>query len=127
MRLTLGVGEINGKPGLDLAILDSTDPVQVQECTDRAPIAKTLFVVASKSGSTAEVHAFMDHFWAKANAELGAEEAPKHFVVVTDPGSMLIPLAKERGYRATVLADPNAGGGSQHSCLGLVPLALDGT
>jgi len=127
MRLILGIGKVNGKSGLDLAILDSTDPVQVKECTERAPIEKTLFVVASKSGSTAEVHAFMDHFWAIANKELGTEEAPRHFVVVTDPGSQLIPLAKERNYRATVLADPNVGGRfSAMTAFGLLPAALMG-
>ncbi|MCD6476394.1 MAG: hypothetical protein J7K85_09080, partial [Anaerolineaceae bacterium] len=75
----------------------------------------------------AEVHAFMDHFWAKANKELETEEAPRHFVVVTDPGSQLIPLAKERNYRATVLADPNVGGRfSAMTAFGLVPAALMG-
>lgn len=126
-RLTLGIGEVDGKPGLDLAILDSTDPGQVKECTERAPIKNTLFVVASKSGSTAEVHAFMEHFWKKAVQELGEEEAGNNFVVVTDPGSMLIPIAEERNFRAVVISDPNVGGRfSAMTAFGVTPAALMG-
>ena len=126
LRLTLGVGEVDGKPGLDLAILDSTDPMQVTECTNRAPIEKTLIVVASKSGSTAEVHAFMEHFWKVATEKLG-DEAGKNFVVVTDPGSMLIPIAEERKFRAVVISDPNVGGRfSAMVAFGITPAALMG-
>lgn len=126
-RLTLGIGEVDGKSGLDLAILDSTDPGQVAECTARAPIARTLFVVASKSGSTAEVHAFMEHFWKLAVEQLGEEEAGNNFVVVTDPGSMLIPIAEERNFRAVVISDPNVGGRfSAMTAFGVAPAALMG-
>lgn len=125
-RLTLGIGEVDGKPGLDLAILDSTDPQQVAETTMRAPIENTLIVVASKSGSTAEVHAFMEHFWKIANEKLG-DQAGQHFVVVTDPGSMLIPIAEERDFRAVVISDPNVGGRfSAMTAFGITPAALMG-
>jgi transaldolase/glucose-6-phosphate isomerase len=98
----------------------------VLEATRRAPISKTLFVVASKSGSTAEIMAFLDHFWAKAKTELGAE-APQHFVVVTDPGSALGKLAMERNFRAVIEADPNVGGRfSGLIAFGILPSALMG-
>jgi transaldolase / glucose-6-phosphate isomerase len=126
MRLTLGIGVIDGKAGLDLAILDSTDPDQVQASLQRAPLEKTLVVVASKSGSTAEVHAFMEYYWQQMQSHLGAD-AGQHFVVITDPGSSLIPIAEERGYRAVMYADPNVGGRfSAMTSFGLVPAALMG-
>ncbi len=126
LRLTLGIGEIDGKPGLDLAILDSTDPGQVTECTNRAPIEKTIFIVASKSGSTSEVHAFMEHFWKLAQEKLG-DEAGDNFVVITDPSSMLIPIAEERNFRALVISDPNVGGRfSAMVAFGVTPATLMG-
>ncbi|MEE4194001.1 MAG: bifunctional transaldolase/phosoglucose isomerase, partial [Anaerolineae bacterium] len=126
-RLTLGIGEVDGKPGLDLAILDSTDPGQVAECTARAPIEKTIFIVASKSGSTAEVHAFMEHFWKITVEKVGEEAAGDHFIVITDPGSMLIPIAEERNFRAVVISDPNVGGRfSAMTAFGITPAALMG-
>ena len=109
MAETFGVQSANGKPGLALKILDSTDPGQVKAALESSDIAKTLYVVASKSGSTSEVIAFLDFFWDQANQALG-EEAAKHFVAVTDPGSKLSTLAAERNFREVVIADPNIGG-----------------
>ncbi|HET58778.1 MAG TPA: bifunctional transaldolase/phosoglucose isomerase [Chloroflexi bacterium] len=126
IRLTLGMGVIDGKAGLDLAILDSTDPDQVQTSMERAPLEKTLVVVASKSGSTAEVHAFMEYYWQQMQSHL-TTDAGRHFVVITDPGSSLVPIAEERGYRAIMYADPNVGGRfSAMTSFGLVPAALMG-
>ncbi|MBN2048253.1 MAG: bifunctional transaldolase/phosoglucose isomerase [Anaerolineaceae bacterium] len=126
MRLTLGVGKINEKPGLDLSIVDSTDPIQVSEAAAIAPVEKTLFVVASKSGTTSEVHALMEYFWAAAQNSLG-EKAGKHFVAITDPGSKLEKIGHERGFRAVVNADPMVGGRfSGLISFGLVPLGLMG-
>jgi transaldolase / glucose-6-phosphate isomerase len=127
IRLTLGMGIVDGKKaGLDLAILDSTDPDQVQASVKRAPLEKTLVVVASKSGSTAEVHAFMEYYWQQMHSHLGTD-AGQHFVVITDPGSSLVPIAEERGYRAVMYADPNVGGRfSAMTSFGLVPAALMG-
>jgi transaldolase / glucose-6-phosphate isomerase len=126
LRQTLGMGVIDGKAGLDLAILDSTDPDQVQASVERAPLEKTLVVVASKSGSTAEVHAFMEYYWQQMQSQFGSD-AGRHFVVITDPGSSLVPIAEERGYRAVMCADPNVGGRfSAMTSFGLVPAALMG-
>jgi transaldolase/glucose-6-phosphate isomerase len=127
LRLTFGVQSVNGKPGLDLAILDSTDPAQVRAAANRAPLAKTLFIVASKSGSTSETQAHLAYFWKRAIHGLGKAKAGKHFVAITDAGSVLEKQARERGFRDVVLADPTVGG--RYSALiafGMLPAALLG-
>lgn len=107
---TFGPQRVNGRPGLDLSILDSTDPAQVSAALQRSPIQKTLYVVASKSGSTSEVSAFLDFFWAQAVETLGESDASRHFIVVTDPGSQLAQIAHQRNFRDVILADPSVGG-----------------
>jgi transaldolase/glucose-6-phosphate isomerase len=42
--------------------LDSTDPVQVAQAAENYPPEKSLYIVASKSGGTAEVTAAFDYF-----------------------------------------------------------------
>lgn len=107
---TFGPQRVNGRPGLDLSILDSTDPAQVSAALQRSPIQMTLYVVASKSGSTSEVSAFLDFFWAQAVETLGESDASRHFIVVTDPGSQLAQIAHQRNFRDVILADPSVGG-----------------
>jgi transaldolase / glucose-6-phosphate isomerase len=115
-----------GQAGLDLAILDSTEPGQVLAVAERSPIEKTLFIVASKSGTTAEVNAFLDYFWAKARAEVG-ERAGEHFVAITDPGTSLERLAVERAFRKIFNANDKVGGRySALTAFGLVLGALLG-
>lgn len=109
MSETFGTQSANGKSGLALKILDSTDPAQVNAALQSSEIAKTLYVVASKSGSTSEVMAFYDFFWAQANQALG-DAAAQHFIAVTDPGSKLAEIAGERNFRKIILADPTIGG-----------------
>lgn len=126
MRMTFGVGNILDRPALDLAILDSTDPLQIQSAAKRAPLEKTLFIVSSKSGTTSEVHAFFNYFWHLASTQLG-QRAGDHFIAITDPDTPLEKLANERSFRKVILADPNVGG--RYSALiefGLVPAALMG-
>jgi transaldolase / glucose-6-phosphate isomerase len=126
MSETFGVQSANGKPSLALKILDSTDPAQVKAALKSSEIAKTLYVIASKSGSTSEVMAFLDFFWDQANQALG-DAAAQHFVAVTDPDSKLSALAAERSFRKVILADPTIGG--RYSVLiafGLTAAALMG-
>jgi transaldolase / glucose-6-phosphate isomerase len=126
MRNILGVGSINEHDALDLSILDSTHPEQVKTAFDRSAIEQTLYIVSSKSGSTSEVLAFLDYFWGKAKLALG-EKAAQHFVAITDPGSKLVMIARERNFRHVFLADPNVGGRySALTAFGLVPSALMG-
>ncbi|TLN24507.1 transaldolase, partial [bacterium] len=127
LRLTFGVQTVNSKSGLDLAILDSTDPLQVRAAAQRAPLAKTLFIVASKSGSTSETQAHLAYFWKRAVHSLGKTQAGRHFVAITDPGSIVEKQARERDFRDVLLADPNVGG--RYSALiafGMLPAALLG-
>lgn len=112
--------------GLELKVLDMTNPDQVLAAARWAAARKTLFVVVSKSGSTSESNAFMDYFWAKAQTPLG-KKAGKHFIAITDPGTSLVKIAQERGFRKIFLGDPEVGG--RYSALtiyGLAPAVLMG-
>ena len=106
---------------VSLAILDSTDPQQVALAAEQYPPDKSLYILASKSGGTAELLAAFDYFW-----ELSKGNGSR-FVVTTDAGSSLEKLAKERGFRKVFNADPNVGGRfSALTDFGLVPAALLG-
>ncbi|OGO14369.1 MAG: transaldolase [Chloroflexi bacterium RBG_16_47_49] len=112
--------------GLKLTILDSTDPAQVLRAAQKNPISKTLFIVSSKSGGTAEINAMFNYFWDRAHHSVGVE-ASDHFIAITDPGTSLEKMAFERNFRKIFLADPNVGGRySALTAFGLVPAALMG-
>ncbi|MFH2121082.1 MAG: glucose-6-phosphate isomerase [Pseudomonadota bacterium] len=112
---------------LDLAVLDSTDPGAVLACAERLDLKRTLFVVSTKSGGTVETFSFMRYFYNLAVETLGEKEAGRHFLAITDPGSALADLARERHFRHAFLNDPEIGGRySVLSCFGLVPAALLG-
>jgi transaldolase/glucose-6-phosphate isomerase len=109
------------KPSLALGILDSTDPAQVAEAAKNYPPEKTLYIVASKSGGTAEMMANFNYFWKLS------EKDGSHFAATTDPGTSLEALARKRNFRKIFLADEFVGG--RYSALtdfGLVPAALLG-
>ncbi len=87
----------------------------------RSTWSKTLFIVSSKSGGTVETLSQMKHFYERTGGN-GSQ-----FVAVTDPGSGLVDIAKERGFRRVFENDPNIGGRySVLSYFGLVPAALMG-
>jgi len=112
--------------GLDLIILDSTIPEQVLDADDWVDYQKTLFIVASKSGSTTETMSFFHYFWDQAGEVLG-ESRGDHFIAITDPGSKLAMMGRDLGFRAVFTSNPNVGG--RYSVLthfGLVPAALMG-
>ncbi len=112
---------------LDLAVLDSTDPEAVLAQLERLDLGRTLFIVASKSGTTTETLSFFKFFYNQVLALLGEEEVGEHFVAVTDPGTSLANLARELDFRHAFLNDPNLGGRySALSFFGLVPAALIG-
>ncbi len=115
-----------GGSGLKLTILDSTDPAQVLRAAQKNPMRKTLYIVSSKSGGTAEVNALFDYFWERAVRTL-RDQAPEHFIAITDPGTSLEKLAFERNFRKIFLADPKVGGRySALTAFGLVPAVLMG-
>ena len=104
---------------LSLAILDSTDPEQVSLTGGNFPPDKSLFIVASKSGGTAEVMATFDYFWKLSNGD------GSRFVATTDPGTSLEVLARKNNFRKIFSSDESVGG--RYSALtdfGMVPAAL---
>jgi len=112
-----------GRP--DLAILDSTHPAAVRTYLDKAPLDRTLFLVSSKSGTTLEPSTFLRFFWPRVS---GTSASPGgHFVAITDPGTPLERIARERRFRRCFLAPADVGG--RYSALTvfcLVPAALLG-
>jgi glucose-6-phosphate isomerase len=112
---------------LDLAVLDSTDPGAVLDYAERLDLKRTLFIVSTKSGGTVETFSFLRYFYNLAAKNLGAEEAGRHFIAITDPGSALTEVAAARRFRRTFLNDPEIGGRySALSFFGLFPAALIG-
>ncbi|NNF88212.1 MAG: phosphoheptose isomerase, partial [Acidimicrobiia bacterium] len=116
-------GNAAGHP--ELIVLDSTHPGAVQAVDARIELADTLFIVASKSGTTLETLSFFRYFWNRLVQD-GLPQG-EHFVALTDPGSALEDLAAERGFRRVFSTPPGVGG--RYSALtyfGLVPAALIG-
>jgi transaldolase/glucose-6-phosphate isomerase len=137
--LLLGMGgsslgaEVLGKslgsaPGFpQLEILDSTNPQQIRTVESRVDLARTLFIVSSKSGTTLEPNILMDYFFAKLSDVVGSARAARQFVAITDPGSQLQKVAEERGFGRIFPGVPSIGGRySVLSNFGMVPLAATG-
>ena len=123
LRKSFGV--IDGHP--QLHVLDSTDPQQIRSFEDRIDIAKTLFCVSSKSGTTLEPNIFKQYFFALAKEIIGAEKAGSHFMAITDPGSKLRQEAEQDRFRKIFLGDPSIGGRySALSDFGMAPAAAMG-
>jgi hypothetical protein len=102
--------------GAALEVLDTTHPAAIR----RLDVDGALFVVSSKSGTTVETRCHFDYLWERTG------KSSEAFVVITDPGSPLEELARERGVR-TVAGEPTIGGRySALSVFGLVPAALAG-
>jgi transaldolase / glucose-6-phosphate isomerase len=110
-----------------LRVLDSTDPAQVRAMENAVDLAKTLFIVSSKSGSTTEPNVMKDYFFARVANTIGREKAGDRFIAVTDPGSSLEKTAKSQGFARIFHGDPTIGGRySVLSPFGLVPAATAG-
>jgi transaldolase/glucose-6-phosphate isomerase len=110
-----------------LHVVDSTDPAQILSVERAIDFRRTIFLVASKSGTTLEVNILKQYFFQRAVQELGGAEAGRHFVLTTDPGSKLEHVAKQEGFRAIFPGLPTVGGRySALSNFGLVPAALLG-
>jgi transaldolase/glucose-6-phosphate isomerase len=115
-----------GEGGLKLTVLDTTDPAAIKQVENENPLDRTLFIVASKSGATAEPNAFGDYFYHKLKERKG-NKAGEHFAVITDPGSPLVDKAEERSYRKIFLNFEDIGGRySALSYFGMAPAALMG-
>jgi len=117
--LLLAAANIETK--MKLAILDSTDPSQVAQTIENYPPDKTLYILASKSGGTAELLAAFDYLWKLSKGD------GSRFIAITDAGTSLEALAKERNFRKIFNPDSNVGGRfAALTDFGLVPAALLG-
>jgi transaldolase/glucose-6-phosphate isomerase len=118
---------LGSAPGrLELITLDSTHPAAVAAVAARLDLDKTLFIVASKSGSTIEPNAFFDYFWDLCARRPGTKPG-RQFVAITDAGTSLDMMSRVRGFRKTFLNPADVGGRySALTLFGLVPAALAG-
>jgi len=116
---------------LDLRVLDSTDPGAVAAIVDDLDPLATLWIVASKSGTTTEPLAFLADAWARVEAALeasGSDQRPgDFFVAITDPGRSVTGIPHHDELREIFLNPPDIGGRySAISYVGLVPASLIG-
>jgi glucose-6-phosphate isomerase len=123
---SLAAEVITRSAGMELTVLDTTDPHEVTAAV-RDRLERTVVVVASKSGATIETDSHRRVFeQAFRDAGITGAELRRRFVVITDPGSPLEDLGRRSGHHV-VLADPDVGGRfSALSAFGLVPSALAG-
>lgn len=91
-------------------ILDSTVPAQIKTLEGKLDLSKTLFIVASKSGSTLEPNTFKQYFYKRVSQTVGAENAGRQFLAVTDPGSKMQKVAEADGFRRILFGEPQIGG-----------------
>lgn len=142
--------------GLQLGVLDSTDPDYIRQYAEQYDPVHTLYIVSTKSGGTVETLSLFKYFYNQVILSLPrseaahnspnpslrgreaaqpvndkaitkTDEAGRHFIAITDPRSSLETLARELHFRSIFLADPNIGGRySALSHFGLVPAALLG-
>jgi transaldolase/glucose-6-phosphate isomerase len=99
-------------------VLDTTHPGAIRALTASLDLKRTLFIAASKSGTTLETRSHADYFWKLA-------PHGQQWVAITDPGSELGSLARKREFRAVFPGEPTIGGRySALSPFGLVPAAL---
>jgi glucose-6-phosphate isomerase len=116
-------GNAPGFPAL--RVLDSTHPDVIHALDNSIDLAKTLFLVSSKSGGTIETLSFYKYFFHRVAGEL--ENPGDHFVAITDPGSKLELMAREQQFRRVFSSPADVGG--RYSVLtyfGLLPAALIG-
>ena len=111
----------------ELHILDSTVPAQIKAVEGKIDLAKTLFIVASKSGSTLEPNTFKQYFYEKVSETVGKENAGKQFVAITDPNSKMQKVAEADNFWKIFYGNPEIGGRfSALSNFGMIPAAAMG-
>jgi transaldolase/glucose-6-phosphate isomerase len=123
--LEMTFGKAQGFP--QVHVLDSTDPAEVRAVEGKIDLAKTIFVVSSKSGSTLEPNIFKQYFFERVKQVVGAAEAGKRFIAITDPGSKMQQVAEADGFRHIFFGLPSIGGRySALSNFGMIPGAIQG-
>jgi transaldolase / glucose-6-phosphate isomerase len=116
-------GNAAGYP--ELIVLDSTHPAAVRAVERRIDPLRTLFLVSSKSGTTTETLSYFYYFWKLVSDR--SKQPGQNFVAITDPGTPLEKLARERKFRRVFSAPPEVGGRyAALTVFGLVPAALIG-
>jgi glucose-6-phosphate isomerase len=122
--LTMTFGRQPGHP--ELHVLDSVDPAQIRSIEKQLDLARTLFIVASKSGSTLEPNIFKQYFFARAQ-EVAGQQAGARFIAITDPGSKMQQVAERDQFRKIFFGVPGIGGRySALSNFGMLPAAVMG-
>ncbi|HEX8266598.1 MAG TPA: bifunctional transaldolase/phosoglucose isomerase [Pyrinomonadaceae bacterium] len=123
--LSFTFGKQDGFP--EFHILDSTAPAQVRAVEEKIDLANTLFIVASKSGSTLEPNCFKQYFFERVAETVGRENAGKQFVAITDPNSKMQRVAERDGFWRIFFGLPEIGGRfSVLSDFGMIPAAAMG-
>ncbi|MGB9075169.1 MAG: bifunctional transaldolase/phosoglucose isomerase [Terriglobales bacterium] len=123
--LAVTFGHVQGFPRLH--VLDSTDPAQIKHIEEKIDLARTLFIVSSKSGSTLEPNIYKQYFFERVRQTVGADKAGSHFVAITDPGSKMQLVAERDRFRHIFYGLPSIGGRySALSNFGMVPAAAMG-
>jgi Phosphoglucose isomerase len=113
LRRTFGAGRFH--------VLDTTHPRAIRALEEQLDLERTLFLSSSKSGTTLETRSHTDYFWERTGKRGDC------FAAVTDPGSELEHLARERGFRHVFAGEPSIGGRySALSPFGIVPAVLMG-
>lgn len=116
-------GKKEGYP--DLTVVDSTHPASVKALLDNYNLQKTIFVVASKSGGTAETMSFY-YIFRDAVSEVSSNPG-NHFIAITDSGSGLEKIAEENNFNKIFNTPAEVGGRySVFTYFGLLPAALIG-
>ncbi len=116
-------GSATGFP--QLQVLDSTNPTSVLRIEHQIDLAKTLFIVASKSGGTTETNMFYQYFYDRVS--LAKKNPGENFIAITDANTKMESIAKEKQFRRIFINPEDIGGRySALSYFGLVPMALIG-
>lgn len=122
MRQTFG--HVAGHP--QMLVLDSVVPAQVKTVRSQIDPARTVFIVASKSGSTTEPNVLCQYFYDETKKIVG-ETAGDHFIAITDPGSSMEKHAKDLKFAHIFYGLPSIGGRfSALSNFGMIPAAVMG-
>ncbi len=123
--LKLTFGKVEGFP--EIHVLDSTDPAQVKTLENKVDLAHTLFIVASKSGSTLEPNIFNQYFYERVKEIVGADNVGSRFIAITDPGSRMQQVAERDKFRHIFYGLPSIGGRySALSNFGMIPATAMG-
>jgi glucose-6-phosphate isomerase len=119
---------LRGERGVPVAVLDSTDPAAVAATREATDATTTLYLIATKSGTTIETLSFLAYLWElqdELHDSIPDSRPGEHFVAITDPGRSVEAIPHTEAFRSVFLNPPEVGGRySALTCVGLVPAAL---